>query len=142
MTTPKWMVYFMENPIKIHDLGGFPIFLETPIFLISKPTNKKHTTYIKIISAARGPVFFFGSVNAARRLTAFGWKSRSSISAPRNVFRIREGELRSHVGRCRCQPKNRGKTPQNGWCISWKTPMNKWMIWGNYYPYFWFNTHV
>ena len=31
-TPPKWMVYFMENPIKIHDLGGFPIFLETPIF--------------------------------------------------------------------------------------------------------------
>ena len=31
---PKWMVYFMEisseNPIKIHDLGGPPLFLETP----------------------------------------------------------------------------------------------------------------
>ena len=26
--TPKWMVYFMENPIKMDDLGGFP----TPIF--------------------------------------------------------------------------------------------------------------
>ena len=23
---PKWMVYFMENPIKMDDLGGFPIF--------------------------------------------------------------------------------------------------------------------
>ena len=21
--TPKWMVYFMENPIKMYDLGGF-----------------------------------------------------------------------------------------------------------------------
>ena len=27
---PKWMVNIMENPIKIDDLGGFPIFLETP----------------------------------------------------------------------------------------------------------------
>ena len=23
----KWMVYFMENPIEIDDLGGFPLFL-------------------------------------------------------------------------------------------------------------------
>ncbi len=29
---PKWMVYFMENPIQIHDLGGPPLFLETPIY--------------------------------------------------------------------------------------------------------------
>ena len=28
---PKWMVYFMENPIKMDDLGGPPLFLETPI---------------------------------------------------------------------------------------------------------------
>ena len=26
---PKWMVYFIENPIKIDDLG-VPLFLETP----------------------------------------------------------------------------------------------------------------
>ena len=26
----KWMVYFMENPIKMDDLG-VPLFLETPI---------------------------------------------------------------------------------------------------------------
>ena len=26
---PKWMVYFMENPIKMDDLG-IPLFLETP----------------------------------------------------------------------------------------------------------------
>ncbi len=25
--TPKWMVKIMENPIKIDDVGGFPIFL-------------------------------------------------------------------------------------------------------------------
>ena len=29
--TPKWMVKIIENPIKMDDLGGFPIFLETPI---------------------------------------------------------------------------------------------------------------
>ena len=32
---PKWMVYFMENPIKfkMDDLGGFPIFFGlTPIY--------------------------------------------------------------------------------------------------------------
>ena len=26
-TTPKWMVKIMENPIKMDDLGGKPIFL-------------------------------------------------------------------------------------------------------------------
>ena len=33
--TPKWMVYFMENPIKLKWMiwGVFPLFLETPIFL-------------------------------------------------------------------------------------------------------------
>ncbi len=30
---PKWMVYFMENHIKMDDLG-VPIFLETPIYLL------------------------------------------------------------------------------------------------------------
>ena len=30
---PKWMVYFMvPNPIKMDDLGGPPLFLETSIF--------------------------------------------------------------------------------------------------------------
>ena len=28
--TPKWMVKIMEDPIKIHDLGGPPLFLEIP----------------------------------------------------------------------------------------------------------------
>ena len=28
--TPQWMVYFMENPIKMDDLG-VALFLETPI---------------------------------------------------------------------------------------------------------------
>ena len=27
---PKWMVYFMENPIEIHDLGDFPYFWKHP----------------------------------------------------------------------------------------------------------------
>ncbi len=31
---PKWMVKIMENPIKMDDLGGFPLFLETPICLL------------------------------------------------------------------------------------------------------------
>ena len=30
--TPKWMVFVMENPIKMDDLG-VPLFLETPIYL-------------------------------------------------------------------------------------------------------------
>ena len=30
--TPKWMVYFMENPIKMDDLGG-----KTPLFLVQHP---------------------------------------------------------------------------------------------------------
>ena len=30
---PKWMVYFMENPIKMNDLGGFPpIFGNTNLY--------------------------------------------------------------------------------------------------------------
>ena len=28
--TPKWMVKIMENPIKMDDLGGPPLFLEAP----------------------------------------------------------------------------------------------------------------
>ena len=31
--TPKWMVKIMENPIKMDDLGGPPLFLETPILV-------------------------------------------------------------------------------------------------------------
>ena len=31
--TPKWMVKITENPIKMDDLGGPPLFLETPIWL-------------------------------------------------------------------------------------------------------------
>ena len=33
---PKWMVKIMENPIKMDDLGGPPLFLETPIWLQSE----------------------------------------------------------------------------------------------------------
>ena len=33
--TPKWMVKIMENPIKMDDLGGFPIILgSTPMSLL------------------------------------------------------------------------------------------------------------
>ena len=34
--TPKWMVKIMENPIKMDDLGVFPLFLETPIYGLNK----------------------------------------------------------------------------------------------------------
>ena len=32
--------------------------------------------------------------------------------------------------------------PQNGWFISGKTPMNKWMIWGVFQPIIFGSTHV
>ena len=32
--SPKWMVY-VENPIKMDDLG-VPLFLETPIYILSQ----------------------------------------------------------------------------------------------------------
>ena len=35
--TPKWMVYFMENPIQMDDLG-VPLFLETPMCLFPVPS--------------------------------------------------------------------------------------------------------
>ena len=31
---PKWMVEIMENPIKMDDLGGPPLFWETSIYNI------------------------------------------------------------------------------------------------------------
>ena len=30
---PKWMVKIMENPIRMDDLGGPPLFLETPMYV-------------------------------------------------------------------------------------------------------------
>ena len=41
--TPKWMVYFMENPIKMDDLGVFPLFLETPIYSL-----KSYLRYLRV----------------------------------------------------------------------------------------------
>ena len=36
--TPKWMVKIMENPMKIHDLGGEnPAFSETPSYILTQP---------------------------------------------------------------------------------------------------------
>ena len=34
--TPKWMVKIMEIPIKMDDLGGPPLFLETPKFVVKR----------------------------------------------------------------------------------------------------------
>ena len=44
---PKWMVYFMENPIKMDDLGGFPIFVGTPISRIFKPSLLRYVTQLE-----------------------------------------------------------------------------------------------
>ena len=38
---PKWMVKIMENPIKLDDLGGPPLFLETSIYILSFFSNPK-----------------------------------------------------------------------------------------------------
>ena len=45
---PKWMVKIMENPIKMDDLGGPPLFLETPIWVSFRIfSNRYH--YITIL---------------------------------------------------------------------------------------------
>ena len=38
--TPKWMVFAMENPITMDDLG-VPQFLETPICVVMAPCNSR-----------------------------------------------------------------------------------------------------
>ena len=38
--------------------------------------------------------------------------------------------------------KNRCKTPKMVLAYFMENPMNKFMIWGVKYPYFWFNTHI
>ena len=35
--TPKWMVKIMENPIKMDDLGGFPIIFGTTHIIPRSP---------------------------------------------------------------------------------------------------------
>ena len=43
---PKWMVYFMENPIKIHDLGGTPNLGNTHIWRRrGLAANKTHEVF-------------------------------------------------------------------------------------------------
>ena len=37
----KWMVYFMENPMKMDDLG-VPLFLETPIYISEESFDMKY----------------------------------------------------------------------------------------------------
>ena len=40
---PKWMVYFMENPIKHGMIWGVsPLFLETPIYPIPDPWDVRY----------------------------------------------------------------------------------------------------
>ena len=45
--TPKWMVKIRENPIKMDDLGGPPLFLETPTctMYLNVSNNGIHCTY-------------------------------------------------------------------------------------------------
>ncbi len=40
--TPKWMVKIRENPIKMDDLGGPPLFLETPTCYLFNWKNLEH----------------------------------------------------------------------------------------------------
>ena len=44
---PKWMVKIMENPMKVDDLGGPPLFSETPIlgFQIYLITKKRSGSF-------------------------------------------------------------------------------------------------
>ena len=37
--TPKWMVKIMENPIKIDNLGGPPLFLDEPLNYVHASTQ-------------------------------------------------------------------------------------------------------
>ena len=39
---PKWMVKIMKKPIKIGDLGGPPLFLETSIYILQKQKTRVH----------------------------------------------------------------------------------------------------
>jgi len=50
--TPKWMVKMMENPIKMDDFGGTPIFGNTHMFLENTKTVGTHC-------AIRGTQMFF-----------------------------------------------------------------------------------
>ena len=58
---PKWMVKIMENPIKMDDLGGPPLFLETPICSLR---CKYHLTsfiqwFITPVNSIFSVVFFY-----------------------------------------------------------------------------------
>ena len=66
--TPKWMVKIRENPTKMHDLGCFPIFLETPIYTLYHvgiywidPLSKGSNSGVKQLGALhpKGPPAFY-----------------------------------------------------------------------------------
>ena len=62
--TPKWMVYFMENPIEMDDLGGFlPLFLvDTHIlFNLSGLKHFLHAPdiFLFLFCQKLFPVFFY-----------------------------------------------------------------------------------
>ena len=54
---PKWMVYFMKNPIKMDDLG-VSLFLETSIF-DSFPAQQVHVTQHPSISSPKSSIDLF-----------------------------------------------------------------------------------
>ncbi len=100
--TPKWMVKIIKQPIKMDDLGGFPIFLETPkwwqlkdfwnfhpdpwgndpiwraYFLDGLVKNHQPGTICQAILSEK--VTFFGMVNS--RWPEPQWRSRSLVSWP------------------------------------------------------------
>ena len=50
---PKWMVKIMENPIKMDDLGVFPLFLETPTCFPQWYPKIRPTFHISVFSVRR-----------------------------------------------------------------------------------------
>ena len=79
---PKWMVKIMENPIKIHDLGGFP-----PLFLVQHPCGKQQKKektqgvgFLRCLNYQHFPPFFWGGLEIQdSHLRCFGQGCCASI---------------------------------------------------------------
>ncbi len=66
---PKWMVKIMENPIKIDDLGGPPLFLETPICLNLQQVSTLESSRLSIFMIQNWLVGIFFAFYFAWRIT-------------------------------------------------------------------------
>ena len=67
--TPKWMVKIMEHPIKMDDLGGFPIiFGNTHMSIIYIPTSLLDST---VVDEVPSPASHVGSKAVVGLLGAF-----------------------------------------------------------------------